>query len=305
MLDDEAGRQDPNPGCRDPDTGPDGGQEVGPSLRRVAVEVAPLWVSPESPGPLDAAVVADVPDHGAWLEAMDTAPQVPSDSGPGMVSARLTLLGRLESEALRGEPAVVLEERGGWTRVALPLQPSHKFSAGYPGWVRSAHLGEELVLDSGGDGSGRGTWTASASPYRAWWPPAAVTDDGTELIRLAREKQGLFYLWAGISGTGLDCSGLVHWAHRQLGLVVPRDADDQAADGDHLPVGEARPGDLYFFANSSGGIHHVALCAGDGKMLHSPGTGKRIEEIVLDEYPLRHELVGHASRYAGVGWGSR
>ena len=36
---------------------------------RVGTPVATMWVSPDSPRELDAAAVADRPDHAAWLAA--------------------------------------------------------------------------------------------------------------------------------------------------------------------------------------------------------------------------------------------
>jgi hypothetical protein len=45
-----------------------------------------------------------------------------------------------------GEPAVVLEQRDGWSRVAAPWQPTSAHPQGYPGWVRTAHLGEQVPV---------------------------------------------------------------------------------------------------------------------------------------------------------------
>ena len=40
---------------------------------------------------------------------------------------------------------------------------------------------------------------------------------------------GVRYLWGGTSAWGLDCSGLVHLSWRGQGVLLPRDAHDQAA----------------------------------------------------------------------------
>lgn len=89
------------------------------------------------------------------------------------------------------------------------------------------------------------------------------------------------HLWGGLSGHGVDCSALVHLSYRSIGLIVPRDAHDQAASGRPVPLPEARAGDPLFFENDRG-IHHVALATGPGRMLHSPRTGTPVREEGID-----------------------
>ncbi|HYB29391.1 MAG TPA: hypothetical protein VEF89_22460 [Solirubrobacteraceae bacterium] len=48
-------------------------------------------------------------------------------------AARLGLDGRIETQALLGEPVRMLAHRGSWTRVAVPDQPTPLNSQGYPG----------------------------------------------------------------------------------------------------------------------------------------------------------------------------
>jgi cell wall-associated NlpC family hydrolase len=64
----------------------------------------------------------------------------------------------------------------------------------------------------------------------------------------------------------------VHYCHRQLGIVVPRDAAAQQRAAVPVQQGTERPGDLYFFA-ASGSVDHVGIVTGDETMLHAPETG--------------------------------
>ena len=57
---------------------------------------------------------------------------------------RLALVGHLPTQALYGERVVVTGHRPGWTRIAIPDQPSPLDRRGYPGWVRSWQLGKPL-----------------------------------------------------------------------------------------------------------------------------------------------------------------
>ncbi|MEH7663042.1 NlpC/P60 family protein, partial [Bacillus velezensis] len=68
------------------------------------------------------------------------------------------------------------------------------------------------------------------------------------------------------------------------GYTLPRDATDQAKAGCGAAVNDILPADLLFFAyeEGKGAIHHVGLALGDGRMLHSPKTGKTIEVLSLE-----------------------
>ena len=113
-------------------------------------------------------------------------------------------------------------------------------------------------------------------------PGLPVADaPGADVLTLAAEHLGLPYLWGGTSPLGLDCSGLVHHVWRRLGVVVPRDADDQEAAAYPVTFGEERPGDLYFFAHPGRAVHHVGIVSAPGRMLHAPETGRGIVEEAL------------------------
>jgi cell wall-associated NlpC family hydrolase len=116
---------------------------------------------------------------------------------------------------------------------------------------------------------------------------------GAQLVALARRFLGLGYLWAGTSGHGLDCSGLTHLVYGAFGVTIPRDAADQAAAGRRIATRAAlRAGDLVFFRNASGAVHHVGLYAGGGRMIHAPGTGSVVTAVSLSAEPYRGEFAG-------------
>jgi hypothetical protein len=212
---------------------------------QTAVDVATMWTSPEAPRPIDAHAVSDVPDVAAWTRALDA-------------ENRLGLHGRTLTQLLRGEPVGLVEEGPpGWVRVAATWQPYPDDARGYPGWVRSAHLTRGSTSEPG----------QAALPSS---PPTAMGRNG--LLAAARRHLGLAYLWGGTSPWGFDCSGLVHYCHRQLGIVVPRDAAAQQRAAVPVQQGTERPGDLYFFA-ASGSVDHVGIVTGDETMLHAPETG--------------------------------
>ena len=83
------------------------------------------------------------------------------------------------------------------------------------------------------------------------------------LIDLAKKCLGHAYVWGGIDpfGYGADCSGFVQTVYKAIGINLPRVAQDQAyyGGGIKIPVSDAAPGDLIFFA-MNGYIYHVAMC---------------------------------------------
>ena len=70
-----------------------------------------------------------------------------------------------------------------------------------------------------------------------------------ESIALARRFLGLTYLWGGRSSLGYDCSGFTQMLVRSRGIIMPRDADLQAAWDGAVAVNrkKLRAGDLLFF----------------------------------------------------------
>ncbi len=98
------------------------------------------------------------------------------------------------------------------------------------------------------------------------------------------------YLWGGRCGFGFDCSGLTQFLCRVAGSEIPRDATEQSAIGKTLSfLNEARPGDLAFFDNTEGLIHHVGMITGDNQIVHASGM-VRIDKI--DQQGIYNEKLG-------------
>lgn len=121
---------------------------------------------------------------------------------------------------------------------------------------------------------------------------------GQDIITACEQFLGLPYLWGGMSSFGYDCSGFSYTMCKANGYIIPRDAHDQSKGGRSVPLTELQPGDLLFFAyeEGKGSIHHVGIFYGDGKMIHSPKTGRCIEILTLEGTIYEKELCT-ASRY--------
>jgi gamma-D-glutamyl-L-lysine dipeptidyl-peptidase len=155
------------------------------------------------------------------------------------------------TQLLRGEPVTVRERRGGWARIETAY--------GYPGWVREEALGPPPAGD---------------------WPAAQERD----VLAAARAYLGAPYEWGGMSGRGIDCSGLVHMAFRRTGVLVPRDSWQQAEAGEAVAEEDLVPGDLLFYEG------HVAFWLGNGRVLHATareGVAAVVEEAEPPELAAR------------------
>ncbi len=117
----------------------------------------------------------------------------------------------------------------------------------------------------------------------------------SDVANIALQFVGYRYVWGGTTpNTGFDCSGLMQYAFKQVGVTVPRLAASQFSASNGVQVGgydNLAPGDMMFFVNTSGrrGITHVSMYIGDGKMVHAmtPRYGVQVSSI-YDSYWLDH-----------------
>ena len=97
-----------------------------------------------------------------------------------------------------------------------------------------------------------------------------------DLPEFAAKYYGVPYLWGGLSSKGMDCSGLVRMAYMAQGRVLPRDAWQQAMEGEEADVASLLPGDLIFFGNKrTRRVTHVAIYAGNGEYVHASQMVRR------------------------------
>lgn len=103
-------------------------------------------------------------------------------------------------------------------------------------------------------------------------PPA----DGSahQALEIGNQYLGTQYVWGGSTPQqGFDCSGLVQYVFKQMGVDLPRVSADQSRAGQAVgSINEAQPGDLVFWRGSNGRPNHIGIYAGGGKFLESPNS---------------------------------
>jgi cell wall-associated NlpC family hydrolase len=129
--------------------------------------------------------------------------------------------------------------------------------------------------------------------------PAPVSGGSNQTaISVALSKVGTpyFYQYGGTGARGFDCSGLVQSAFSAAGKYLPRTAAQQFAQAPvHVPISQARPGDLLVWGTAPG-FYHVAIYLGGGRVVQalSPEDGITVTDLA---YMSGMRLHPYAARY--------
>jgi cell wall-associated NlpC family hydrolase len=118
-----------------------------------------------------------------------------------------------------------------------------------------------------------------------------------QLISVANSLLGTPYRYGGANpGGGLDCSGLVHYAHLRVGLTIPRNTRRQLENARPVELSRIRPGDLLFFRLSRRKVSHVGIYTGDNRFIHASSSGKGVSYANLENVYWKKHLIA-AGRY--------
>lgn len=98
------------------------------------------------------------------------------------------------------------------------------------------------------------------------------------IVSCASTFIGLPYLWGGTSSRGLDCSGFSKTVYYLNGIILFRDASQQALHGLNVDFSadysKLKPGDLLFFGKKVDAklhVTHVAVYKGNSEYINSSG----------------------------------
>ena len=125
----------------------------------------------------------------------------------------------------------------------------------------------------------------SGSVIQAGRPfPVPTSRSAAVVIPTAERYIGVKYKWGGTSpNTGFDCSGYVQYVFARHGVRLPRTSRAQASAGARVPLtfNDLRTGDLLMFASNGSPISHVAIYAGNKRIIHSSksGAGVRYDNL--------------------------
>ncbi|HEY0637861.1 MAG TPA: C40 family peptidase [Pseudonocardiaceae bacterium] len=102
------------------------------------------------------------------------------------------------------------------------------------------------------------------------------TEAAGTAIAFALAQIGKPYVWGATGPNSFDCSGLMLRAYEAAGIQLPRVSRQQVNAGAKLPIENALPGDMLFWArdrNDLRTVHHVAMYLGGGQIVEAQQTG--------------------------------
>lgn len=118
----------------------------------------------------------------------------------------------------------------------------------------------------------------SQSKYFMDWEKDLNIEPQT-ILTYAKTLMGIPYVWGGTSSKGIDCSGFTKTVYFMNGVIIPRDASQQALVGERVEIEtsfDLQPGDLMFFGKKGENgekdrVRHVGFYLGNKEFIHASG----------------------------------
>ena len=131
---------------------------------------------------------------------------------------------------------------------------------------------EAAAAAAGGNGGGNqgGGGNSGGGSTIVYPSGGGSAGDNSAAYSYACSRIGCPYVWGAEGPDSFDCSGLVTWAYRQLGIELPHQSEAQMARATRVvSVSEARPGDVLWRYG------HVGIAGGYGgtPYVHAPTFG--------------------------------
>jgi cell wall-associated NlpC family hydrolase len=117
--------------------------------------------------------------------------------------------------------------------------------------------------------------------------PAVGSSVGARALALAKGKVGTPYVWGAAGPSAFDCSGLIVWAYKQLGVSVPHSSSTLSTMGTPVAKAALQPGDLVFFYSP---VSHVGIYAGNGMVLNATQSGEPVQFSKLANLPFHNAM---------------
>ena len=221
----------------------------------------------------DAVAVADVKDAKARVEATTEALEQRQAEQVALQTQAEVRASAIEEEIARQERFVARLDADVQTLIAEEEERLRELEA-----ERARQAAEAAAARRAAEAAASGSAGGGTSAGRDAADPGSLGSGNASVVDIALQYLGVPYVWGGASPAGFDCSGLMQYSYRQVGVMLPRTSRAQYTVGQHIAQDRLdllQPGDLVFFG--TGGdpsrVHHVGMYVGDGNYLHAPYTG--------------------------------
>ncbi|MEE1755117.1 C40 family peptidase [Streptomyces sp. SP18CS02] len=204
-------------------------------------------------------------------------------------AAALDRIGERQSDTLaelRRAQQRLGQERAEATRMLTELERSRAAVGRHKRTVERKLADARALLNSLPDAERDAFDRASRSGRDGLLPPLsgeAASPRAAAAVRAAMSAVGKPYVWGANGPAGFDCSGLMQWSYAQAGVGLPRTSQAQRNAGQHVPLSQARPGDLVTYRSDAS---HVAMYMGNGQVVHAPYPGARVRYDPVGMMPV-------------------
>lgn len=165
----------------------------------------------------------------------------------------------------RGQSCTVTSTSNGWSRIKYH---------GSKGYVSSEYLSKKKPSSSGGSSS---------------------SSRGQRIVSTAKSLLGCKYEYGATGPNKFDCSGFTQYVYRKCGVSIPRTSSSQFNSRNNVSKSNLRAGDLVFYdTNNSGGVSHVGIYLGSGRMIHAANSR---DDVCIDSIDSAY----YSKRYKGAG----
>lgn len=110
--------------------------------------------------------------------------------------------------------------------------------------------------------------------------------NGQSIVNICVSMLGVDYVWAGESSSGVDCSGLVVYAYRQIGISVPHQSQSIVSCGVSVSRSDIKPGDVVCWNTGGGSCGHVGIYVGGGQVIHASNSRDNVCYGSVDMMPI-------------------
>src|SRR3989339_134208 len=118
-----------------------------------------------------------------------------------------------------------------------------------------------------------------------------------KVLSRAKDFLGTPYGFGDKEGGRTDCSGFTQQVYRPFGVSLPRSASEQALLGENVSLDDLQVGDLLFYRTYKSDPSHVAIYAGDGKIIHASFAAKKVQYDSIQKAYYRDRFM-YARRLA-------